>query len=135
MTASAAPFACDEARKGRLKIFLGAAPGVGKTYAMLEAARARLRDGVDVVAGVVETHGRSETQAMLSGIEIIPRRRVDYRERVLDEMDLDALLRVDARSSPWSTSSRIRMPTAAATRSVPAMSPSCSRPASMSTRR
>ncbi len=81
-----------EARTGKLKIFLGAAPGVGKTYAMLEAARRRLAEGVDVVAGVVETHGRAETQAMLAGIEIIPRRTVDYRERVLDEMDLDALL-------------------------------------------
>ena len=81
-----------EARIGKLKIFLGAAPGVGKTYAMLEAARRRLAEGCDVVAGVVETHGRSETQAMLAGIEVIPRRLIDYRERVLDEMDLDALL-------------------------------------------
>ena len=81
-----------EARSGKLKIFLGAAPGVGKTYAMLEAARRRLAEGCDVVAGVVETHGRVETEAMLAGIEAIPRRLVDYRERVLDEMDLDALL-------------------------------------------
>ena len=81
-----------EARAGKLKIFLGAAPGVGKTYAMLEAARRRLADGVDVVAGVVETHGRAETETMLAGIEVIARRLVPYRERVLDEMDLDALL-------------------------------------------
>ena len=81
-----------EARTGKLKIFLGAAPGVGKTYAMLEAARRRLAEGCDVVAGVVETHGRAETQAMLAGLEVIPRRLVNYRERVLEEMDLDALL-------------------------------------------
>ncbi len=79
-------------RAGRLKIFLGAAPGVGKTYAMLEAARARLREGVDVVAAVVETHGRAETQALLADLDVIPRRVVDYRARSLDEMDLDAVL-------------------------------------------
>ena len=81
-----------EARVGKLKIFLGAAPGVGKTYAMLEAARLRRREGIDVVAAVVETHGRAETQAMLEGMEIIPRRIVDYRERSFEELDLDAVL-------------------------------------------
>ena len=78
--------------RGRLKIFLGAAPGVGKTFEMLTAARARQRDGVDVVAGIVETHGRAETGALLDGIEVLPRRRIDYKGRVLEEMDLDALL-------------------------------------------
>jgi two-component system sensor histidine kinase KdpD len=78
--------------RGRFKIFLGAAPGVGKTYEMLSAARARAREGIDVVVGVVETHGRKETEALLEGLEIIPRRRVAYRGRVLEEMDLDALL-------------------------------------------
>lgn len=82
----------DEHRVGRLKIFLGAAPGVGKTYAMLLAARARLKEGVDVVAAVVETHGRGETQALLADLEVLPRRLVDYRTRVLDEMDPDAVL-------------------------------------------
>ena len=82
----------DERRVGRLKIFLGAAPGVGKTYAMLTSARARKKEGVDVVAAVVETHGRAETQALLADIEVIPRRVVDYRSCVLDEMDLDAVL-------------------------------------------
>ncbi len=82
----------DGRRAGRLKIFLGAAPGVGKTYAMLLAAKARHREGVDVVAAVVETHGRAETEALLAGLEVLPRRLVDYRTRVLDEMDLDALL-------------------------------------------
>ncbi len=77
---------------GRLKVFLGAAPGVGKTYTMLEAAQARRREGVDVVVGVVETHGRAETQTLLVGLEVIPRRQVEYKGRVLTEMDLDAIL-------------------------------------------
>jgi two-component system sensor histidine kinase KdpD len=71
---------------------VGAAPGVGKTYAMLENARARKKDGYDIVVGVVETHGRKETEALLEGLEVIPRRRVEYRGRSLDEMDLDATL-------------------------------------------
>jgi two-component system sensor histidine kinase KdpD len=83
--------AAREAR-GRLKIFLGAAPGVGKTYEMLMAGRARRADGVDVVIGVVETHGRTETQALLDGFEIVPRLRLPYKDRVLDEMDLDAII-------------------------------------------
>src|SRR5579863_157496 len=78
--------------RGRLKIFLGEAPGVGKTYEMLQAAQAKRREGVDVVIGVVETHGRRETEALLGGLELIPRRRVDYKGRILDEMDLDAIL-------------------------------------------
>lgn len=78
--------------QGRLKIFLGAAPGVGKTYKMLTAARMARGEGVDVVAGVVETHGRVETKALLEGIEVVPRRRIEYRERVFEEMDLDAIL-------------------------------------------
>ncbi len=78
--------------RGRLKIFVGAAPGVGKTFEMLSAAQARKREGVDVVVGVVETHGRTETEALLDGLEVLPRRAADYRGRVLQEMDLDALL-------------------------------------------
>ncbi|HTR16414.1 MAG TPA: sensor histidine kinase KdpD [Acetobacteraceae bacterium] len=78
--------------RGRLKLFLGAAPGVGKTYEMLQTAQARLREGTDVVVGVVETHGRKETEALLSGLEVIPRRMVEYRGRQIDEMDLDAIL-------------------------------------------
>jgi two-component system sensor histidine kinase KdpD len=78
--------------RGRLKIFLGAAPGVGKTYEMLSAAQARLRDGADVVVGVVETHSRKETEALVAGLEVVPRRQVEYRGRNLEEMDLDALL-------------------------------------------
>ncbi len=78
--------------RGRLKIFLGAAPGVGKTFAMLEAARQRLREGTDVVAGVIETHGRAETEALVHDLPVVPRRPGYYRGRILSEMDLDALL-------------------------------------------
>ena len=84
--------AAQQESRGRLKIFVGAAPGVGKTYEMLTAARARLQEGIDVVVGVVETHGRKETEALLEGLEVIPRQRVEYKGRALDEMDLDALL-------------------------------------------
>jgi len=76
----------------RLKVFVGAAPGVGKTYAMLQAAREQLRQGADVVVGVVETHGRPETRALLDGLEVIPKRRLEYRGQALEEMDLDAIL-------------------------------------------
>ena len=78
--------------RGRLKIFLGAAPGVGKTYEMLSESAARRRDGVDVVVGVVETHGRAETEALTRGHEIVARRSVAYEGRTLHEMDLDAVL-------------------------------------------
>ncbi|WDK25043.1 sensor histidine kinase KdpD [Xanthomonas campestris pv. incanae] len=77
---------------GRLTVFLGAAPGVGKTYAMLSRARERLRQGVDVVAGVVETHGRSETAALLDGVPLLPRAQVSYQGHALEELALDALL-------------------------------------------
>ncbi len=77
---------------GRLTIFLGAAPGVGKTYAMLSRGRELKKQGIDVVVGLVETHGRVETQALLEGLELLPRRRVEYQGRTLDELDLDALL-------------------------------------------
>jgi two-component system sensor histidine kinase KdpD len=82
----------EESRAGRLKIFVGAAPGVGKTYEMLQTARARIKDGYDVVVGVVETHGRRETEALLDGLEIVPRRRVTYKDQSLDEMDIDAII-------------------------------------------
>ena len=81
-----------EHHTGKLRIFVGAAPGVGKTYEMLQQAHARLKDGYDVVAGVVETHGRKETEALLSGIEVIPRRNVEYKGQLLREMDIDAIL-------------------------------------------
>jgi two-component system sensor histidine kinase KdpD len=78
--------------QGKLKIFFGANPGVGKTYAMLEAAHEQRRDGVDVVIGVVETHGRVETEALVEGLEVLPRRPVEYRGTVLQEFDLDRAL-------------------------------------------
>ena len=82
---------------GRLTLFLGAAPGVGKTYAMLSRARELAKQGVDVVVGLVETHGRVETQALLEGLELLPRIRSEYmpsngQVRVLEELDLDAML-------------------------------------------
>jgi len=82
----------EESRAGKLRIFVGAAPGVGKTYEMLQQARARKQDGYDIVVGVVETHGRHETQALLEGLEAIPRRRLEYRGQALEEMDLDAII-------------------------------------------
>src|SRR5512143_1713896 len=85
--------AAEKEKRGKLKIFLGAAPGVGKTYEMLTAARRRKEEGVDVVVGVVETHGRAETEAQLAGLEAIPRRQVEYKGRTLSEMDLDAILK------------------------------------------
>src|SRR5579863_10362252 len=77
---------------GRLKIFVGAAPGVGKTYEMLQSAHAKLKAGADVVVGVVETHGRAETEALLAGLEVLPRKRLAYKDQVLEEMDLDAII-------------------------------------------
>ncbi|MTH80265.1 sensor histidine kinase [Paracoccus aestuariivivens] len=82
----------EQETRGRFKIFLGAAPGVGKTYEMLESGQARRLDGTDVVNGVVETHGRAETQALVEGFELTPRRLIDYKGQKLDEMDLDAIL-------------------------------------------
>ena len=78
---------------GRLKIFLGAAPGVGKTYEMLTSARAKLNDGVDVVAGVVETHGRKETEVLLEGLESLPKKPTIYVNKILSEFDIDAALK------------------------------------------
>ena len=81
-----------ESERAKLKIFLGYAAGVGKTYAMLEAAQQRLRDGRDVVAAYVESHGRSETDSLLDGLETIPKASIDYLGVRLPEMDLDAVL-------------------------------------------
>ena len=78
--------------RGRLKVFLGAAPGVGKTFAMLQAAQAQLRQGVDLRAGVVETHGRAETEALLVGVPQQPQRSLMYRDVAMTEMDLDGIL-------------------------------------------
>jgi two-component system sensor histidine kinase KdpD len=80
------------ARSGQLKVFLGASPGVGKTFTMLEAARAQRAEGLDVVVGVAETHGRAETMRLLDGLESLPRKTLDYRGTVLQEFDLDGAL-------------------------------------------
>ena len=77
---------------GRLRIFFGMAAGVGKTYAMLKAARDRLTEGIDVVIGTVDTHARFETEALLTGLPVIPRKRIEYRGAVFEEMDIDAVL-------------------------------------------
>ncbi|MDB5459044.1 MAG: sensor histidine kinase, partial [Caulobacteraceae bacterium] len=78
--------------RGRLKVFLGMSPGVGKTYEMLRAARRRKAEGGDVLVGVVETHGRKDTQSLLRGLEVLSRKPIEHRERTLLEFDLDAAL-------------------------------------------
>ena len=78
--------------RARLRIYIGAAPGVGKTYSMIEDAHAARREGIDAVVGFVETHGRAETEAKLADLEIVARKTLDYRGVVLEEMDLDAIL-------------------------------------------
>src|SRR5262249_11884574 len=78
--------------RGKLKIFIGMVAGVGKTYAMLEAAQQRMNDRVDVVIGYVETHRRAETEEMVRNLPLIPRKKLDYRGTQLEEMDIDAIL-------------------------------------------
>jgi len=82
----------ERAKRGRLKVYIGFAAGVGKTYRMLEEAHALRKRGVDVVLGLIEPHGRAETAALIEGLEYIPRRRVEYRGLVVDEMDLDGII-------------------------------------------
>src|SRR3974377_2136695 len=85
--------AANQESRGRLKIFLGAAPGVGKTYEMLQSAQAKRREGLDVVVGVVEPHGRKETEALLEGLEAVPRQQVEYKGHLLAEMDIAQILK------------------------------------------
>src|SRR5580658_11127930 len=75
----------EDRRIGKLRIFVGAAAGVGKTYEMLLQAQARKKDGYDVVVGVVETHGRRETEALVTGLEVVPRQHIDYKGQWLEE--------------------------------------------------
>ncbi|MCC6528335.1 MAG: two-component system sensor histidine kinase KdbD, partial [Polyangiaceae bacterium] len=82
----------ERAHRAKLKLYFGFAPGVGKTYAMLEVAQRLRAEGVDVVVGCVETHGRAETAALCEGVETLPRRTVPYRGTTLEELDLDAIL-------------------------------------------
>ena len=92
--------------RGRLRIYLGMAPGVGKTYRMLEEGHRRIDRGTDLVVGFVEAHGRQHTLALLDGLEVVPRRRIEYRGVVVEEMDTDAVLartpdrRPDRRAGP-----------------------------------
>ena len=81
-----------QAKRGRLRIFFGMCPGVGKTYAMLQAARRKIADGVEVVVGIVETHGRADTLALLEGMPIVPRAKIEHRGTVLEEMDFEAIM-------------------------------------------
>ena len=83
----------DETTRGKLKIFLGYAAGVGKTYAMLEAAHQRQKQGVDVVIGYIETHGRADTEALVQGLELLPLRQVEYHGIKLSELDTDAVIK------------------------------------------
>src|ERR1700748_48663 len=82
----------EDSRVGKLRIFVGAAPGVGKTYEMLLQARGRKKDGYEIVIAVVEPQGRKETEALLEGLEVVPRRRIEYKGQWLEEMDLDGII-------------------------------------------
>ena len=127
--------AARENGRGRLKIFLGAAPGVGKTYEMLPAAQARRREGVDVVVGIVETHGRAETEALLAGLESVPRRahRVQGPRRSRKWTSTPCWRA--GRRWRWSTNWRTATRPAAATPSATWTSRNCWPPASTSARR
>src|SRR5664280_2483711 len=82
----------ERADRGRLRLYLGMAPGVGKTYRMLEEGHRRLERGTDVVVGYVEAHGRPNTAALLDGLEVVPRRHIEYRGVTVEEMDTDAII-------------------------------------------
>ncbi len=123
------------ARRGKLKIFFGATAGVGKTYAMLEAARRVKAEGVDVVVGYVEPHGRSETEKLLEGLEAIPHLTAAAGAGAGARVRSRSRARSASRNCCWSTSSRTPTPRAAATPSAGRTSRNCATPASMSGRR
>ena len=114
----------EEGRLGKLKIFMGAAPGVGKTYEMLQQARARKKDGDDIVVGVVETHGRKETEALLDDLEVIPRRVHRYKGQHSRRWTSTPSSPAN-RSLSWSTNSLTPMCRAAATPNAISTSKSC----------
>ncbi len=91
----------ERAKRGRLKVYIGSAAGVGKTYQMLEEAHALQKRGVDVVLGFIEPHDRLDTAALIEGLEVVPRQRVEYRGVIVEEMDLDAVLK---RRPQWRSS-------------------------------
>ena len=124
--------AAAKAERGHLKVFLGAAPGVGKTWAMLTQARRRRDEGADVLAGVIETHGRAETQAQIGDLPILPRLPVAYRGQTLEEFDLDAALARRPRPPADRRVGPHQRPPAAGTTSGGRMWTSCSSPGSTS---
>ena len=79
-------------QRGRLKIYLGYGPGVGKTFQMLSEGHRLKGDGIDVVAGYIETHGRAETEKLVAGLDVVPRRKMEYRGITVEEMDVAAIL-------------------------------------------
>src|SRR5271170_633459 len=81
-----------KSQRGRLKVYLGYGPGVGKTYRMLQEAHRLKGEGIDVVVGLVETHGREETAKLIDGLELVPRRKVEYHQIIVEEMDVDAVI-------------------------------------------
>src|SRR5436190_8354876 len=81
-----------KSRKGKFKIYIGMSAGVGKTYRMLQEAHALLKNGVDVKIGYIETHNRLETHALMDGLPVIPRRKIFYKGKELDEMDVQAII-------------------------------------------
>jgi hypothetical protein len=121
-------------QRARLRIYIGAAPGVGKTYSMLEDAHAFRREGIDVAIGFVETYGRAETEAQISDLELIPRRTIEYRGVVLEEMDVDGILRRRPQLCVVDELAHTNVP-AADTRSAIRTSSSSSTPASASSPR
>ena len=87
-----------KSRRGKFKIYVGMIAGVGKTYRMLQEVRELMDSGVDVQIGYVETHGRAATEALLDGLPVIPRRKIFYKGKELEEMDLEAIIRLIPRS-------------------------------------
>ncbi len=85
-------------RRGKFKIYIGMSAGVGKTYRMLQEAKALMRSGIDIKIGFIETHNRQETHALLDGLPIIPRRKLFYKGKELEEMDVQAILKSSSRS-------------------------------------
>ena len=125
---AAAQAAEARAARGRLKIYVGSSAGVGKTWSMLDAAQRLREQQIDVVVGIVETHGRSETAQQLQGLERLPRRALTVQGRTLEEFDLDGALA--RRPASWSTNWRTATRPAHVTRSAGRTSTNCSTPAS-----
>ena len=89
-----------KSRRGKFKVYIGMSPGVGKTYRMLQEAHALLKNGIDIRIGYIETHNRTETHALLAGIPLIPRRKIFYKGKELEEMDVQGIGHVEVPVSP-----------------------------------